>query len=144
MVVMVGFNPDPTEPIKLCQGWMLQALPGADLEQFTKIRNRMNSDEFRTLLAKNSAADGYFEELAKSLLMESSLSPEIKMDWGPTPTFNCTCTREKIATVIKSIPIPERMEIVQKKEDLTIRCQFCNKAYNITINECTKLWNEKK
>ena len=144
MMVMVGFSPDPTHPINLCQGWMLQALPEADLDQFAKIRNRMNSDEFRTLMKNSNIADGYFEELANSLFKNSGISPEIEMDWGPTPTFKCTCTTEKIAAIVKTIPIPDRMEIVQKKEELTIKCQFCNKAYNITLDECSKLWNEKK
>lgn len=144
MMVMVGLNQDPTHPIKLCRGWMLQALPGSDLEQFNIIRNKMNSDEFRSRLAMESVADGYFEELANLLLKYTSISPEIEMGWGPTPCFKCACNQEKISTVIKTLPIPERMEIVKKKEDLTIKCQFCNKAYYITIDECIKLWNEKK
>ncbi len=45
ILVMVGFNQDPAHPIKLCQGWMLQALPGSDLEQFNKMRNKINSDD---------------------------------------------------------------------------------------------------
>ncbi len=144
MTVMVGFTPDPKHPVKLCQGWMLQALPNTDLELFTKIRNRMNSEEFRNLMTKNSLADGHFEELANSLLHGTGTTAEIKMDWGPTPNFKCTCTQEKIATIIKTIPIPERIDIVNKNNDLVIKCQFCNTPYTITLDECSKLWNEKK
>ena len=144
MMVMVGFSQDPAAPIELCQGWMLQALPGTDLELFTKIRNSMHSDKFRALMANDSAADGYFEELAKALFENSGIAPKVEMDWGPTPNFKCTCNHEKISAVVKAIPSTERMEIVQAKEDLTIRCQFCNKAYIITIDECSELWNEKK
>jgi molecular chaperone Hsp33 len=142
MMVMVGFDNNPAHPVKLCRGWMLQALPGADLELFAKIRNRMNSEEFRTLMINENNTDGYFEELSNNLLKDIDIKPEIEMDWGPTPAFKCTCTHEKISTVLKTIPIPERMEIVKERKDLTIKCQFCNKPYKLTIAECSKIWNE--
>lgn len=92
-------------------------------------------------MSKNSSADGYFEELANSLFEKTGIKPEIEMDWGPTPSFKCTCNHEKISAVVKTIPTTDRMEIIQAEKDITIRCQFCNKAYDITLAECTKLWN---
>ena len=37
----------------------------------------------------------------------------------------------------------ERMELVKAKENIGIRCQFCNERYELTIDECIIAWNTK-
>ena len=58
MSAMIGFAPDPENPVKLCQGWMIQALPNTDLARFDRIRRRMDEPVFRELLGHDSAAEG--------------------------------------------------------------------------------------
>ena len=48
-----------------------------------------------------------------------------------------------MAAVVRSLPIPERMELVRKKEDVRIDCHFCNHRYTVTIDECIAAWNGK-
>jgi redox-regulated HSP33 family molecular chaperone len=48
-----------------------------------------------------------------------------------------------MAVVVRSLPIPDRMEIVQKGENVGIQCQFCNERYELTIDECIVAWNQK-
>ena len=45
------------------------------------------------------------------------------------PHFACTCSREKMAAVVRSIPVPERMNMVKRNEDVHINCQFCASKY---------------
>ena len=143
MGVMIGFNPDPQNPVRLCQGWMIQALPGADLECFDRVRRRMDEPDFRELLGKESETDDYFEQIAHLLVAGEEGFEGIQMEACPAPQFQCTCNREKMALVLRSLPIPERMELVQKKEPVVIRCQFCNERYELSIEECIVAWNTK-
>ncbi len=48
-----------------------------------------------------------------------------------------------MSAVVRTLPIPERMELAKKKEDVEIRCQFCNTLYALTIDDCIAAWNEK-
>ncbi|QBG48629.1 Hsp33 family molecular chaperone HslO [Verrucomicrobia bacterium S94] len=143
MSVMIGFDADPEKPVALCQGWMIQALPNTDLERFDRIRNHMGGHGFRELLGHESAAESYFEQIAQVLVGNEQDYEGVHMDVCPTPEYRCTCSREKMAAVLRSIPIPDRMTIVKKNEPLGISCQFCNKRYELSIPECIAAWNEK-
>lgn len=143
MSAMIGFNADPEFPVQLCQGWMIQALPNTDLERFDRIRRRMDEPGFRDLLSHENSGEGYFEEVAKSLIGDEEGFEGIQMETCPAPIFQCTCSREKMTAVVRSLPIPERMELVKKNDPVGIQCQFCNERYELTIDECIVAWNTK-
>ena len=141
--VMIGFNPDPETPVRLCQGWMIQALPGTDLEHFERVRHRMEGFSFRELLSRANETDGYFESIANSLIDGDPGFAGLHMEVCPAPRFICSCNHEKMAAVVRTLPIPERMEIVKKGEPLAIQCQFCNQRYELTVDDCIAAWNPK-
>jgi molecular chaperone Hsp33 len=143
MSAMIGFNTDPAQPVALCQGWMIQALPNTDIERFDRIRRRMDDTGFRELLRHGSESEGYFEQLAKSLVGNEPGFEGIHMEACAAPRFQCTCSKEKMAVVVRSLPIPERMELVKAKQNIGINCQFCNERYELTIDECIVAWNTK-
>ena len=143
MSAMIGFNPDPENPVHLCQGWMIQALPNTDLERFDRIRQRMDQEGFRELLGHESESEGYFEQIARTLIGDEPGFEGIHMEACPAPRFACTCNKQKMGAVLRSIPIPDRMTIVKRNEPLGISCQFCNERYEMSIEECIAAWNEK-
>ncbi len=143
MDVMIGFAADPQNPISLCQGWMIQALPHTDLERFDRIRRRMGDSDFRELLSHDRAAEGYFEQMAQSLIGDEEGFAGIQVEECLAPHFQCTCSREKMTAVVRSLPTSERMELVKKKEPVGIQCQFCNERYELSIDECIIAWNKK-
>ncbi|NOU36029.1 MAG: Hsp33 family molecular chaperone HslO [Kiritimatiellaceae bacterium] len=137
--VMIGFNADPENPVRFCQGWMIQALPETDVERFDRLRRRMESPAFRELLSREADC----EVLACLLTAEEADFSGLHRNVGPAPKFICPCNRDKMEAVVRTLPIPERMELVQKKEDVVILCQFCNKRYELTIDDCITAWNLK-
>jgi len=143
MSAMIGFAPDTEHPVKLCQGWMIQAMPNTDLERFDRIRRRMDEPGFRELLSHDSAAEGYFEQIAQTLVGSEAGFGGTHMETCPAPRFQCTCNREKMAAIVRSLPIPERMALVKKDEPVGIQCQFCNERYELSIEECIVAWNQK-
>lgn len=143
MSVMISFQPDPQQPVALCQGWMIQALPGTDLERFDRIRTKMDDHGFRELLGHESASEAYFEQLAKALIGDEPGYAGIQVESCPLPKFECTCSKQKMAAVLRSIPIPDRMTMVKRNEPVGISCQFCNERYELSIEECIVAWNKK-
>jgi molecular chaperone Hsp33 len=140
LCAMIGFNPDPADPVKLCRGLMIQALPDANLERFERIRRRMDEPPFRNLMSGETTVDALVEALTSG---ESSFSG-LHQDAAPAPRFFCPCSREKMEAVVRTLPIPERMVIVQEKKPLNITCQFCNRRYDLTVDACIAAWNRKE
>ncbi len=143
MSAMIGFNPDPERPVHLCQGWMIQALPNTDLERFDRIRQGMDKAGFRELLGHESESEGYFEQIAMALIGDEPGYAGIQVETCPPPQFKCSCSKEKMGAVLRSIPIPDRMTIVKRNEPVGISCQFCNERYEMTIEDCIAAWNKK-
>lgn len=136
---MIGFNPDPQNPVRLCNGLMIQALPGTDLERFDRIRRRMDESKFR----KKMATEADSETLLAELIQDESAFAGFHQKTCPAPRFFCPCNREKMEAVVRTLPIPERMELVQKKEPVKINCRFCNRHYELSIDDCIASWNRK-
>lgn len=143
MSAMIGFNPDPEKPVALSQGWMIQSLQGSDLERFDRIRQRMDNAGFRELLGHGSESESYFEQIAKTLIGDEPGFEGIQMESCSAPRFECNCNREIMEDMLRNIPTPERMTMVKRKEPVGINCLFCNKQYEMSIEECIAAWNKK-
>ena len=138
---LIGFAPDEKNPIALSNGIMIQALPNCDLNIFENIRKKMENDSFANHLkikGSQNILEGVIDELVKDEKDYRSFTIGSKI----TPKFVCNCSsEEKFSVVLKSIPIPERMEIVKENNPLKINCEFCKKTHEVTIKECIKYWN---
>lgn len=142
--VMIGFNADPENPVRICHGWMIQALPGCDLERFDRMRRRMDLPVFRNRLAGQNESAQWIETMAELLAADEPGFAGVHYDAGPTPRFVCACSREKMGAMVRTLPIPDRMSMVQKKENIVIHCQFCNECYELSIDDCIAAWNFKE
>ena len=144
--VMVGFKPDPEHPVDLCQGWLIQALPGCDLERFDRVRSRMHQADFRSLLARHGEADekGYFERIAAPLVEGEADFRGLHFEELPAPRFRCSCDHpDVLRAVAKSLPPDQRKEILDSGDPLVFRCRFCNARREIPAEECRAIWEEE-
>lgn len=139
MTVLIGFNPDPKQPVSICQGWAVQALPDCNLDCLERVRSRMENDAFRARLNQTSEP----EKAAALLVADEPGFEGFHMEACNAPRFVCPCSKDKMGAVVRTLPIPERMEIVKKNEPLSIQCQFCNERYELTIGDCVAAWNDK-
>lgn len=142
-VSMIGFAAQPERPVSICRGLLIQALPGCDLERFSRIRARLDDDHLRGLMARTEESDSLFENVLNLLTRGMTENPRLKFAAGPSPVFRCACSREKMGAVLRALPYQERMDIVQRKEDVVVACRFCNERYQLSIDDCIRAWNEK-
>ena len=99
----------------------------------------MENDGFREMLAQTVEP----EKAAALLVADEPGFEGFYMEECSTPRFVCPCSKEKMGSVVRTLPIPERMEIVKKNETISVECQFCNERYELTIDDCIAAWNEK-
>ncbi len=139
--VMIDFTHNPEQPVALCQGLMIQAMPECDLEQFGRIRQRLHEEEARQHLASPSRADGLFEEILNDITAPEGVDIQISLEQGPSPRWFCTCTLEKIHMTLRMLQEEDRTDMIQKGEPIVVRCDFCNKPYEFTPREAQKIWD---
>jgi molecular chaperone Hsp33 len=140
MCVMVGFNPEVNNPVNLCQGLMLQALPDCNFDVLERIRKRLAEQPARDLLARHKESDNYFEDVLNHLFEGEEEAPSFQFENRPTPYVDCTCSDEKVEFVASSLPQEDRDEMMEKNEDLRMHCEFCNKTFVKTPAECEAIW----
>ncbi len=141
--VLVAFSDDPEQPVHVSRGLLVQALPDCDLERFQRVRTQLELEPVRALLARVTEPDNLFEDILRALTVDELDAPRWTMTEAMEPVFRCNCGPAKIGAAVRSLSYADRMDIVQKKEDVAIRCHFCNERYVLTVDECIRAWNEK-
>lgn len=141
IVSYIGFQQNPERPVVVSQGLMIQALPSCDLSNFDIIRRRLEGEPFKKAVQRSDIVDDGFGQVVGVLVEGQDLYSGLEVKKVTTPYFKCTCSQEKMAAVVRSIPIPERMNMVKRNEDVYINCQFCATKYKLTIAECIAAWN---
>ena len=137
----IAFQPDMENPIKMAQGWMLQALPGCDLPLFERLRRRMEGAAFRRVATQVAGLEEGMAEAIQLLCAEEAAYQGMHVEQASSPQFACTCSEEKMKAVLRAIPIQERMQLVKDRESSRIRCQFCSRAFTFDIEACIAVWN---
>lgn len=143
LAVTIGLAPDPANPIRLCRGLLLQALPGCDLLLFQRLRNRLASPRARALLSRADESDNLVENVLHAVLNGEPMSTRIILHAATAPFFRCSCSHKKMGAVLRALPYEERMDIVRKNEPVVIHCRFCSERYTVSIEECIQLWNHR-
>ncbi len=143
LAVLVAFSDNPERPVHVARGLLLQALPGCDLERFQRVRERLSDEEVRARLSRITEPDNLFEDILRGLTCEETDAPQWTMGEAGSPVFRCACGPDKLGPALRCLSYAERMDIVQKKEDIAIRCHFCNERYVLTVDDCIRAWNEK-
>jgi molecular chaperone Hsp33 len=141
MCATIAFQPDTAKPVKRSQGWMLQALPGCDLPLFERLRRRMEGADFRRVAIQMAEAEEGIAEVIQLLCAEEAAYRGMQVKQASTPHFSCTCSEEKMKAALRTIPIPERMQLVKAQESSRVRCQFCSRAFTFDIAACIAVWS---
>lgn len=136
--VLIGLQPNVEQPVSLCQGLILQAMPDADLVTFEVIRARLDQSEVRDLLVRPSEVDNHFERILQAITAEDA--PVFELNERPAPQFSCQCTRSKLVSVIQALPADDQADIIAKEEPVRIRCEFCNTLYEFPVSDCQRIW----
>ena len=137
-----GFNPDPEHPVKMFAGFMIQAMPDCDLEQFDEFRTNMQLGSAVTILAaKDMPVEKKLWKLLETVIGNNMSYPEIDQNFGvsyefsSSPSYSCPCNRDKMKAAVLLLGKPELKEIFEANGETKITCQFCNTKYVFGADE---------
>ena len=107
--------------IKKSVGLLIQMLPNYTEKDIEHIEYKMGNKNFTNNIIELTTN---YQELMKDIF------DDIKITEQRNIAFECTCSLEKIKTSLSSILKKE----FEKKDEVEIKCNFCNKIYNINKN----------
>lgn len=134
--VETRFRPDPSDPVAAAAGFMLQAMPGCDLEEFSKIREILHAPDFRkTLLDQELPLEKKLRKLLALLGLAAENTANVTYQFAATPGFRCSCCRDSMKRALLTLSPEERKQLFSEKPSVTVSCQFCRKSYSFSADD---------
>lgn len=130
--VALGVLMEKNNTVKAAGGLIVQALPGATDEQIGIMESRLSAmPPITSLLDEGRSPEDILGELLGDLELQIN-------DTIPT-AFRCNCNKDRVEKVVISLGREELGKIVDEGEPIELKCHFCNKAYEFSIDELKKI-----
>ncbi|EEK81057.1 Hsp33 family molecular chaperone HslO [Bacillus cereus] len=130
--VGVGVLVNGDDSILAAGGFILQIMPGAQEETISFIEDRLQRIPPVSTLIEQGLSP---EELLYAVLGEDKVKVLETMD----VQFNCTCSRERIESVLISLGKTELEQVREEEEETEVHCHFCNERYKFSKEDITNL-----
>lgn len=125
-----------THEVLLSGGLLIQLLPGADDDTIEKLEENISKlDSVTTMLAKGMSTLDMCKEALAGFEVEV-------LDEFPVK-YVCGCSKEKLASLIESMPEEEIKEMIEKDHGAKAECHFCNKKFEFSEEELKKILKKK-
>ncbi|PFW76503.1 Hsp33 family molecular chaperone HslO [Bacillus sp. AFS075960] len=130
--VGVGVLVNGDDSVLAAGGFILQIMPGAQEETISFIEDRLQKIPPVSILIEQGLSP---EELLYTVLGEDKVKVLEVMD----VQFNCTCSRERIESVLISLGKTELEQVREEEEETEVHCHFCNERYKFSKEDITNL-----
>lgn len=130
--VGVGVLVNGDDSILAAGGFILQIMPGAQEKTISFIEDRLQKIPPVSTLIEQGLSP---EELLYAVLGEDKVKVLETMD----VQFNCTCSRERIESVLISLGKAELEQVREEEEETEVHCHFCNERYKFSKEDITNL-----
>ena len=118
--------------VNVAGGFIIQLMPDATEETISIVEEKISTIKSVTSMLENGLDP---EDIINLIL--GGLDPEI-LDKMPV-RFYCNCSKERVSKALITIGRKELDNIIEENEPIEVKCHFCNKAYNFTVDELKKL-----
>ena len=122
----VLINPDLT--VKAAGGYIIQLLPGADDACIDKLEV---SIEKMPPVSKMLSEGLTLEEMLNKALSDF----EFDVLTDTNVEYKCNCSQKRVEKALISLGNKELEDMVAEGKDIEIKCQFCDKVYNLSTDQ---------
>jgi len=124
----LGVFVGPDAGVEVAGGFLVHALPGAREEAVARLEENVRGLPSPTeMLQQGLDADG----IADRLLAGLGSSERHRAH----PAFHCRCDRDRVLRAVTLLGRAEVRDIVQRGEDVEVRCEFCGERYLLDPDE---------
>lgn len=129
-VCSLGVLVEKDNSIACAGGYLIQVMPNCDEEIIDYLENRIKEMPPITEMLKNNMSE---TDIINEIFSKGNY--KYKIEQSIEPGYFCDCNYDKAEEIIKSLGKKELKEIIDKKEALELKCHFCNKKYNFSIEK---------
>jgi molecular chaperone Hsp33 len=120
-------------------GMLLQKMPSlSSTNQFSEV----DDDGWpRITLLADTVRKEEISELDFSSLLRRLFHEEDVRIFEKTPvSFRCSCTRDRVIDMLRMLGYDEVKSIIEEKDRVEVRCQFCNHYYGFDVVDVEQLF----
>ncbi|MCF0128355.1 MAG: Hsp33 family molecular chaperone HslO [Pseudobutyrivibrio sp.] len=127
----VLMNKDNT--VAYAGGFIIQLMPFTSEEVISVIEENLKTlPPVTDMLSSGMTPEDMLNTVLKGL--------DVKvMETIDTAAFNCDCSRKRVEKSLSSLGKEDMDDIIAEGKPVEVRCQFCNKAYEFSIEELKSL-----
>lgn len=134
-VVGLGVLVDVDYSVCAAGGFILQLLPGAEEEVISRIEeNLLTFQNVTDYIRKGESAEDIIQHLLKGY--------EVKILERQQISYQCDCSREKVADALVSLGPEELKSILEEDGQAELNCYFCNEKYFFDREDLAHLLKE--
>ncbi len=132
--VSLGVLMNKDNTVRQAGGMIIQALPGATDEQIESLEKKLGDIPSMTKMLDDGKSP---EDILADILGDWDLQV---LDVIPT-AFSCNCDRERVEKVVISLGREELGKMIDEGEPVELKCHFCNRAYDFSLEELKKIYD---
>lgn len=122
-------------------GLLLQALP----QQKAASADETSENWNRIIQLSDTITDNELLSLDHETLLHRLYNEEVVRLFDPDYVkFQCTCSRERTSMALKSLGQKAALEIIRKKNKITVDCQFCGHRYDFREGEVNTIFGDQE
>lgn len=130
--VGLGVLVEPDHTVRQAGGFIIQLMPFTSDEVIGKLEKRIQKiDSVTAMLERGLTPEGILEEI----LGEFGVEVTDTMD----AAFVCDCSKERVSRALSTLSRKDLDSIINDGESIEVRCQFCNTAYEFSIEDLKEI-----
>lgn len=130
--VALGVLMNKDNTVRQAGGFIIQLMPGAGDDIVDRLEQRISGiDSITSMLDKDMSP----EDILEYVLGEFDLKVYDRLNCS----FQCDCTRERVAKALLSVGRKELENMADEGKDVELQCHFCSKRYTFTPAEIRQM-----
>lgn len=131
--VGLGVLMDRDNHVKHAGGFIIQLMPFTEDSVIDALEAKLSSLKSVTTMFDSGMSP---EDIITDMLGDLG---DIEFTDRMPLTYKCNCSKERISKAIISIGRKDIQEMIDDGKSIEVNCQFCNKSYELTIDELKEL-----
>jgi molecular chaperone Hsp33 len=124
-------------------GMLVQRIPGAggtqvQLDEAALASAWQKADDAMSGLSRNQL----LEDDVEQRLVDMFGVDEVRVFSGHEVKFECRCSRERVANVLRSLGVEEVRSVIAEQGTCTVTCEFCQKPYKFDAIDVEHLFDQ--
>jgi len=130
--VGLGVLMEKNNTVKQAGGFIIQLMPFAEEE--TSVRLEENLSKVASVTSMLEA--GNSPEKILEILLDGL---DVEITETSNTMFYCNCSKDRVEKALISIGKAELQDMIEDGEPIEVKCHFCNKGYEFTIEDLKKI-----